>query len=242
MLEDFSYDSYKELVDVLRSKNLNLCFEDFPLDYECENYFILRHDVDFSCEDALRMAEFEAKLGIRASYFMLFSSPFYNLLSEEYCRVPLRLVEMGHGVGLHYDTSTLTIFGTDNLLGMFEVRVELLTKLTGKKVKAIAMHNPAIGGADPFKNSKEFVNAYDEQYTKRIDYFSDSAGVWKDEAIEALRPNNIPPRLQLLIHPFFWGESSKDRWTRLDDLKKKLTVNLSGLVGQIKEGWSVYSA
>src|SRR6266487_6335764 len=94
LLEEFSYKTYKDLLGLLARGNANACFEDFPLSDISKRYLILRHDVDFSPEAALRMAQLEFKLGIRATYFLLFSSPSYNLLSESYCLFPKQLIEL----------------------------------------------------------------------------------------------------------------------------------------------------
>ena len=47
------------------------------------------------------MAELEAELGARATYFLMTQSVFYNLGSSEGRRALNRLGELEHGVGLH---------------------------------------------------------------------------------------------------------------------------------------------
>jgi len=237
MLEHFNYESYRSLLELLRRRNMNVCFEDFPLHDNSINYFILRHDVDYSPKAALRMAGLEADMGIRASYFILLSSPFYNLLSEEYCLFPCRLIELGHEVGLHYDLKVYIGFGEARLFDILRAHIEMLTKLAGKRVRSIAMHNPSSSGEDPFRNLKEFINAYDDQYTKQIAYFSDSCGAWRDESIHVFEAGDIPSRLQLLIHPLFWDEETADRYTRLDKCVENKIANLRNDARRRKEKW-----
>ena len=62
----------------------------------------LRHDIDFSLEMCLPMAEVEASRGIQATYYVLLNGP-YNVDDENGRRHLLRLVELGHEIGLHYD-------------------------------------------------------------------------------------------------------------------------------------------
>jgi hypothetical protein len=241
MLERFDYDTYRRLLELLRRTNVNVTFEDFPL---CDNsirYFILRHDVDFSPEAALRMAELEANMGIRASYFVLLSTPYYNLLSEQYLDFPRRLLDMGHEVGLHYDVRIYRAFGRYSLLETLEAHSCLLTKLSGKRVKSIAMHNPSVSGEDPFRNIKEFINAYDDQYTKHIMYLSDSCGAWRDEAVSVFESCHIPHRLQLLIHPLFWDKETANRWTRLDEFTEGKVVTLTEDIQRIKTMWAQHA-
>jgi hypothetical protein len=241
MLERFDYETYRTLLEFLNRTNVNVTFEDFPLRDYSMRYFILRHDVDFSPEAALRMADLEAKMGIRASYFVLLSTSYYNLLSEQYLDFPRRLIGMGHEVGLHYDLRVYTDLGQDRLLETLEADINLLTKLAGKKVRSIAMHNPSISGGDPFRNTKQFINAYDDPYTKDIVFLSDSCGAWRDEAVSAFETCNIPSRLQLLVHPLFWDRETADRWTRLDEFMQGKVATLREDIQRIKGMWAQHA-
>ena len=241
MLERFDYETYRTLLEFLRSKNVNVTFEDFPLRDYSMRYFILRHDVDFSPEAALRMAKVEAQMGVRASYFVLLSTSYYNLHSEQYLDFPRGLIGMGHEVGLHYDLRVYTDLGHDRLLEALEADIYLLTKLTGKEVRSIAMHNPSLSGEDPFRNSKQFINAYDDQYTKDTMFLSDSCGAWRDEAVAVFETCSIPPRLQLLIHPLFWDGEAADRWTRLDEFMEGKVATLREDTQRIKDMWAQHA-
>lgn len=219
MLDEFTYDTYRQLLELAREGNRsNLRFADAAAADPASRYFILRHDIDFSPASALRMAEFEARLGIRATYFLLFSSTFYNLLSAECCGVARRLVELGHEVGLHYDLACYDAIRRDHPLDVLLSQADALAQLSGTPVRSIAMHNPSVYGADVFQHVDRFINAYDPRYTKAIAYFSDSCGAWRDETAVLLQRRELPPRFQLLVHPLFWDREPADRWTRLDGL------------------------
>ena len=241
MHERFDYETYRTLLEFLRNKNVNVTFEEFPLCDDSIRYFILRHDVDFSPEAALRMAKLEATMGIRASYFVLLSAPYYNLLSEQYLDFPRGLIGMGHEVGLHYDLRVYTDLGHGKLLETLEANINLLTKLAGKKVRSIAMHNPSLSGGDPFRNTKQFINAYDDQYTQNTMFLSDSCGAWRDEAVSVFETCNVPPRLQLLIHPLFWDREAADRWTRLDEFMQGKVATLREDTERIKGMWGQHA-
>ena len=43
------------------------------------NQLIIRHDVDFDCEFAYKMAKIEYILGVRSTYFFMLSNSIYNL-------------------------------------------------------------------------------------------------------------------------------------------------------------------
>src|SRR5688572_11464273 len=102
MLERFDFDTYGRLLDLLKSGRPNLTFRDFHSGTSPDRFFILRHDVDMSPAAALRMAEWESARGFRATYFVLLTSEWYNLLELRHVGFPRRLVELGHEVGLHY--------------------------------------------------------------------------------------------------------------------------------------------
>jgi hypothetical protein len=202
-----------------------------------DSYLILRHDVDFSPEAAFRMAEFEAELDIKATYFILLSSPYYNLLSEVYIDFPRRLAEMGHEIGWHYDVKTMEKASRDiGLTDMMEREIGVLSHLAGMDVTSIAMHNPSLSGIDRFRKTR-FINAYADTYTKDIAYFSDSCGAWRDEFAGRFEKNRIPMQLQLLIHPIFWSATSSNRWEILDGFVQGKHDHLLEDTRQVKGSW-----
>ena len=185
------------------------------------------------------MAKLEAELGVRSTYFLLLSLDHVNLLSKRYSSFPSSLAELGHEVGLHYDLGTLEGVNKDNLFeALASFQCEVLSNLTGAPVRSISMHNPSQSGADPFRGIREFINAYDGAYTRDIAYFSDSAGAWRDDFIRVLESQNIPPKLQLLVHPYFWAERDSDRWAKLEQstLRKIDDVNLEAR--KLRELWA----
>ena len=238
---EFSYTVYEKLLKALLRSRKNICFRDCAAGDPQRSYLILRHDIDFSPAAALRMAEFEANLGVKATYFVLLSSPFYNLLSEEYVEFPRRLTELEHEVGLHYDVKSMERAAqNEDVIDILRKEIDLLTCLTGTDIKSIAMHNPSLSGIDPFKKTS-FVNAYDDKYTKQISYFSDSCGAWRDNFIEQFNNNTIPMKMQLLIHPIFWASSPLSRWEILDNLTQDNYNQLLRSNQKVKTMWGEHS-
>ena len=45
---------------------------------------IIRHDIDFDVDAALKMAKIERELHLKSTYFFLISNDSYNLLSKKY--------------------------------------------------------------------------------------------------------------------------------------------------------------
>jgi len=249
-LHTFSLEEYRALLGCVCEERACLRFGDLAVPAgegarlrdggdAPERFVILRHDVDFSPDCALRLAEQEAELGPRATYFFLLTSEFYNLLSPLHRHVPRRLAELGHEVGLHYDVPVLARDASPR--EALRRQMGLLAELSGAEVRSMAMHNPGWNGADPFRDDGEIVNAYDPAFTKDIAYYSDSCGAWRDAAYEALTSGDIPPRLQLLIHPVYWGDGVGDRRTRLAEWAEKNGHYVANFLRDLEKHWPTHT-
>ena len=242
MFEELTYSTYRQLLELFCRNHQNLTFKDLPIDDPTSRYFVLRHDIDYSPEAALRMAELESSMGIRATYFLLLSTSYYNLLSEEYCDFPRKLIELGHDVGFHYDVAAFSRSGKENLRATLRSYVSMLEQLTGTPIRAIAMHNPSVSGEDPFRGHPEFLNAYDDICVREGAYFSDSCGAWRPETLGVFQSGALPSQFQILVHPIFWGEQCMDQWTRLDHVAEAIVSGLSARVAAQRDMWSKHPA
>ena len=164
---------------------------------------ILRHDVDLSLEAALQMAELEAELGARATYFLMTQSVFYNLGSSEGRRALNRLRELDHGVGLH------AVWPNVELDDRFDA--------------VVAWHNP---NPDYMSESVEgAVNVMEPPYFEPDHYRSDSNQRWRHGCPhEQLRGAEFE-WLQLLIHPEIWvypGETMGETMNAMLDAEREV--------------------
>lgn len=212
MSDRFDYATYWDLLQRLMETHRITRFCDF-LDTEVEEPFvILRHDVDYSPAAALALAEQEAARSVRATYFLLAGSPYYNLVDPHHAGFARSLVELGHEVGLHYDPNSFLPFPREEWPGLLRGQARLLEDLGGCRVVSIAMHQPGLNGADPFGNQNlGFLNAFDARFTRDMRYVSDSCRAWREEGW-ALFGNDPPPRrLHLALHPINWGATDRDR-------------------------------
>ena len=146
MFNQFTYKEYKKFLSILKRGRKNLVFSDLRFNETPSSFYILRHDVDLSLSAARKMALFEAQLGIRATYFLLLSCEYYNLLSEKNCEFPAHLISLGHEVGLHYDITAMSKRNGTDLKAKLQLEADILSDLSGKQVRSIAMHNPSIYG------------------------------------------------------------------------------------------------
>ena len=201
-VKQFTYDAYVNLLEYL-SEHYNIISFNQVHDAK-KPYLIIRHDVDASIDHALKMAKIEEGLGIKSTYFMLFSNMFYNLLEKNTNQKLLNLVELGHEIGLHYD---LEVYGTYNLpnVDYIEYEIKLLSLLTKKDINIISVHNPSINNKeDPYLESSKYINTYNKDMYSL--YVTDSCRSWYLDDLEKLI-NFESDRVQLVIHPLLWNQN-----------------------------------
>ncbi len=176
----FDLDHYRELLDAARAGGYR--FAVFEGAGPVAGDLLLRHDVDLSLAAALELAELEAELDARATYFLMTESVFYNLASAEGVDTIARLRELGHGVGLH------AVYPN----GVVDERFD----------PVLSWHNP-----DPDLMSEPVpggINAYAEPWFVPECYRSDSNRRWRAGCPhDELRSGSFP-WLQLLVHPEIW--------------------------------------
>ena len=98
---DFTEAEYRRLI---RLAGTHYRFESYETTTS-DPHVIWRHDVDASPHRAARLAAIEAEEGARSVYCFLLHSPFYNLLEREVADRARAALDLGHGLGLHFDTS-----------------------------------------------------------------------------------------------------------------------------------------
>lgn len=175
----FSLGHYRELLEAALAGGYRWAsFGDAPESGD----LLLRHDVDLSLDAALEMAELEASVGARATYFLMTQSVFYNLGSSEGRRALNRLRELEHGVGLHAVWPNL--------------------ELDDRFDPVVAWHNP-----DPDYMTEPLdgvVNVMQRPFFDPEHYRSDSNQQWRHGCPHGDLREGRFAWLQLLIHPEIW--------------------------------------
>ena len=97
----FTYREYGRFLDRLRGRDV------VPMRELARGAgdLALRHDVDDRLASALVLARLEADRGLRATYFVLHTAPYWD--EPDLLPRLLRLQELGHEVGFHNDLVTL---------------------------------------------------------------------------------------------------------------------------------------
>ena len=119
---------YKELIELSKqilNKRLNY------LKIGMEKKFLIRHDIDFDIKLAHDMALIENELGIVSTFFFLTSCHSYNVLSKESRLLIMKINEMGHEIGLHFDPTLYK----ENLQTHVESEAKILSLASGVEIK-----------------------------------------------------------------------------------------------------------
>ncbi len=149
------------------------------------------------------MAELEHTRGVRATYFVLLRTEFYNPLSSAGLAALRRIAALGHTIGLHFDAALYD--GDRAAIDAAAGReADLLAGIVGSAVESASHHRPGPLGADQPDHLGGRLNAYGPRFVRAIGYCSDSRGAWRHGhpvAHEAVKDGRA---LQLLVHPIWW--------------------------------------
>ena len=231
---DFSYKTYKNFLQVLKTKGFS--FDTFTgylqrkAGNEPKQQVILRHDVDRLASNALKMAKLENELGIQSSYYFRAVSDIFKAEIME------QIADLGHEIGYHYEDLSLYDGDIDKAYDSFCQNLEEFRKIY--PVKTICMH----GNPKSKYDSKEIWKKYDyrkldiigEPYFdidfNQVLYLTDTGRRWDgwkvsmrdkvpeqqqwinrgmtfhstQEIIEAAQKNQLPDKIMLTTHPQRW--------------------------------------
>ena len=180
-----------------------------------ERRIYLRHDVDYSLEMALRLAEVNAELGIRGTFCVLLRSQIYNLLSDRSLSALEQIAALGQNLGLHASVAPTL---PDNGAVESSIRTDFeFVQYNCSVVSAVcSWHNPTPVVLDRYLASPTIgglVNAYSASFVREIPYYSDSNMRHSVEDFMRLVGEGGSPCMQLLLHPLNWvagGQSMRD--------------------------------
>jgi hypothetical protein len=198
----FDLAHYREILTAAQGSGYRFAtFDERPRDGD----LFLRHDVDLDLPAALSVAELEAGLGARATYFLMTESVFYNLASSEGVATVRRLRELGHAVGLH------AVYPDVTLDDRFD--------------PVVSWHNP-----DPEVMSEPIAgvtSAYAAPWFQRENYRSDSNRHWRQGCPHEELRTGAFGWLQLLTHPEIWvypGETMGETMHAMLDAERERRV------------------
>jgi len=201
-VSDFTELEYENLLKIAKRK---YSFEGFG-NSSVEKHVIWRHDVDYSMQRALKLAQIEHKEEVKATYYILLRSEFYNIFEEDIKNCIKNIIGLGHEIGLHFDISHyLDKIGTENLLTFLSYEAEILEKEFLITINSFSFHNTS-QLTKSFTNDHygRFLNVYSKTIMEKYQYCSDSTGFWVYERLNNVLQRNDIDFLQILTHPVWW--------------------------------------
>jgi len=203
-IPEFSKNGYKEVLREAIKKDFSfICFSEIDKLVSGKKYCLNRHDIDISLKCALEIAEIEHQMGVRATYFFMFCSPAYNLLSRYANSVLKKIIELGHEIGLHFDAAHPSV-NKDNLLSQIEMEVELLSRILGTPISAVSFHQPSVEILKGNINIPGLINTYNKDQLSDWYYISDSNRQWKEQNAFSVFEVGQFTHIQMLVHPIWW--------------------------------------
>jgi hypothetical protein len=209
---DFTLAHYREILERVTASHPTLSFgEAAPLGrrlLEKERFVLMRHDVEFSLDDAVAMAEADHAAGVRSTFFLQLGSD-YNLFDPDEAERVDRLLALGHDLGLHYDVRLLE--RSADPAGLARRMIDLLEAFFDTEIRAASPHMPMRSGR--LLPIPGVVDAYDPLYFSEIKYLSDSTQAWREGVVTGLLDRY--DRIHLLTHEYLWSEEGSGWDARL---------------------------
>jgi len=230
---EYTYEWYSDFLD--RCQDAGHTFRTF--DKRGDEGIWLRHDVDWSPENARRMAEIEANHDATATYFFLVRSVFYNALEPTELEHIRAISDMGHKVGLHFAPGPYFSARPDDkmLLQAIETDRAVLRSRLSELADVVAFHSP------PFwvlgSTFEGVVHTYEPAFFDHIAYRSDSLGRWREERPF---PNGIPDSVQILTHPALWGETDASPTQRVREVQRDILAKTDKSMMGSRLDWSAW--
>lgn len=174
-----------------------------------------RHDVDFDPDCALKMAQFERRLGVQSTYYVMARSESYNPFAPKTRQTFLEIAGCGHMLGLHVDLELgrAAKVTTQTMVDHCVEDRALLARVL-PVIDAVSFHAPP---RDVYwRDVPGFEHALSPEWEGR--YIADSRGVWRESPEEFLAKEGP---IQVNLHPcWYWWTEELAKIKRLEEAVK----------------------
>ena len=201
------FSHYSDTLQKAQSLNyqvLRLC--DFNEIAQHPKVIALRHDVDLSLKNALKMARLETNLHIRSTYFIRVSAD-YNVLFYPNRKIIREIHSMGHEIGLHYSLDVPKLLKRDPVDFLIKEK-NVLEDILGEEIMGISLHDPnSVQRIDiDLTRHRLLYDAYSGVFADQLKYISDSRATWREGCM--CKHVGETDKLYILTHPFWWFEDA----------------------------------
>jgi hypothetical protein len=202
---DFTRNNYRRLVKLAKEHYVNRTYDDYV---DGERFVIWRHDVDFSPQAAVKMARIEAEEGIKATYFLLLHSQFYNALERDVTDCFRTIIGLGHDIGLHFDSTYYSLVEEADIEKPLQLEKTIIETILACEVRTFCFHITTPFAVRCTQSSYAGLqNANSEFFRHRVGYCSDSNGYWRFRRLEDVLREAGDLCLQVLTHPEMWQDT-----------------------------------
>lgn len=202
----FTIENYEKMVKLAIENGFQ--FIDYKDEFIANRKDILwRHDVEFSPDVALKMAEIESEYGVHSTFFFQLHSEYYNIIEKYFTEILNKIKDLGHNIGLHFDAHYYNVFTEIELEKFIIQDKNYFEQVFNVKLEAFSFHN-----TNQFILSCEkeryggLINVYSEFYKTQYNYCADSTGYWRFDVLEDILKDPIIKHLQVLTHDAMWSE------------------------------------
>lgn len=209
---DFTLTNYQRLIRIAKEQGFCFILHKDPYD-DNRKEIIWRHDVEFSPAIALRMAEIEADEGVQTTYFWQLHTHYYNTASPFFIDILKKIYNLGHHIGLHFDSHFWNIQSSEELDRYIRIDCKYLETVMNRngifeKIDTFSFHNtnPFILSCNEYQYGG-LINVYSMYFKKHYAYCGDSTGIWRFDRLEDRLLDPTINHLQALTHDGMWSEA-----------------------------------
>ena len=261
VMRDFTLQSYRSLLQAFQKTGYHFqTFEEMMTVPTAGQTVVMRHDVDELAHNALKMAQLENKLGVRATYF------FRIVKQSNVPEVIEQIVKLGHEVGYHYEDLALAEGDTDKAVKSFEANLAYFRQYY--PVKSVCMHGSSTSKYDNRllwkEKSLSDYGLVGEPYLSvdfnHVFYLTDTGYAWDgskvatrdvvespfalhfhstQQIIDCLNHNGFPEKSLILAHTLWTDSWSQWHWLHLREFLRnnvKLWAKKNPVVARMYKG------
>lgn len=216
---EINEQSYLKFLMLAQKKSYKFIF--FDEFNKHSKFIILRHDLDFDLNFAIKLAQIEHQKNVKSTYFIMLHHPLYNIWTKSNQLILKKIINLGHTIGLHFDLAFYNSKINNQKLLNFYIEEELsfLSKITNSKIYFVSFHQPQ---AEILQNQiylkDRFESVYNKIYFIDIKYISDSTGRWCEASINKFLQESKFDKIQFLSHPALWLTKQKKLKARLEKI------------------------
>jgi hypothetical protein len=204
--------AYKTILEIITSTHSCLTLDSLQGTSKIpQKTCYIRHDVDLSPEQALKIAILESSLHVNSTYYVLLGSPFYNVLDATVSDFFKEILALGHEIGLHFDPNRYR--GLSPTSADWESRLNeeacILERECKTKVRSFSFHNPRVGNWDQCDKQlyQGLLNGSWKEL-RQLQFYGDSGGTLTKGPFNTFHSNVKPDEsLYVLTHADWWRET-----------------------------------